>query len=277
MWITVLLSIASGLIVGAGDWFGGRAARAESAVIVTLIAQAVITVGTSVLAVIAGTDGLRAIDLLLGALGGLSVAAAYVIFFWSLARARAALVTPVTAVSTAITGLVADLIVGGVTAWLVIVGLLLAIAAVPLLAWSGEQADGQGQPVLSTIGWSVAAGIGFGAWFVLTSYTEEASGLWPPVATSGCAMVLLGIYVALRRMPLRWSSDAAIAGALAVITTTTITIALRRGPQSVATVLGSLYPISTVAMANRLDGERVRWWHLMGLALALTGVVLIVL
>jgi drug/metabolite transporter (DMT)-like permease len=276
MWLTVLLSLGSGLLVGAGDWFGGRASRTASPVIVTFIAQIVITVGTSAIAVVAGTDGLRSVDLLLGAIGGVGVAGAYVIFFWLLAQARAALVTPVTALSTALTGFVADLIVGGISGWLIVIGLVLAIAAVPLLAWSGDGPTTSSQPVLVTFGWAVLSGAGFGSWFIVTSYTEEASGLWPPVATSACASVLLGLVLLVRRQPPQWSRDAAIAGAIAAITSATITIALRRGPQSVATVLGSLYPISTVAVAARIDGERVRWWHLVGLVLALLGVVLII-
>jgi len=54
-----------------------------------------------------------------------------------------------------------------------------------------------------------------------------------------------------------------------------ITRALQIGPISLATVLGSLYPVVTAGLAVRLDGERLRPLNIVGITLAVGGAAVV--
>jgi drug/metabolite transporter (DMT)-like permease len=54
-----------------------------------------------------------------------------------------------------------------------------------------------------------------------------------------------------------------------------LTTALQRGPLTIASVLGNLYPLVTIALGVTILKERLRPWHVAGILLALAGVVMI--
>jgi drug/metabolite transporter (DMT)-like permease len=64
-------------------------------------------------------------------------------------------------------------------------------------------------------------------------------------------------------------------GALEVGAAVTVLLALQRGPVSVASVLASLYPVTTLFLAALVLRERLRGLQLVGVGLALLAVVLI--
>jgi drug/metabolite transporter (DMT)-like permease len=71
-------------------------------------------------------------------------------------------------------------------------------------------------------------------------------------------------------------SRLAVAGGVALgIADSTLTTALQRGPLTVASVLGNLYPLVTIALGVSILGERVRLWHATGILLAVAGVAMI--
>jgi drug/metabolite transporter (DMT)-like permease len=55
----------------------------------------------------------------------------------------------------------------------------------------------------------------------------------------------------------------------------TLTTALQRGPLTIASVLGNLYPLVTIVLGVVVLKERVHHWHAVGIVLALAGVSLI--
>jgi drug/metabolite transporter (DMT)-like permease len=60
-------------------------------------------------------------------------------------------------------------------------------------------------------------------------------------------------------------------GVCSVVAGVCIARALQIGPISLATVLGSLYPVVTAGLAVRLDGERLRPLNVVGIVLAAVG------
>ena len=54
-----------------------------------------------------------------------------------------------------------------------------------------------------------------------------------------------------------------------------LTTALQRGPLTVASVLGNLYPLITIALGVAILEERLRSWHVVGVLLAIAGVGMI--
>lgn len=51
--------------------------------------------------------------------------------------------------------------------------------------------------------------------------------------------------------------------------------ALRGGKTSVVVPIAACYPLVTVVLSVVLLGERVRWWHTLGVAMILAGIILI--
>ena len=71
-------------------------------------------------------------------------------------------------------------------------------------------------------------------------------------------------------------SRLAVVGGVALgVADAALTTALQRGPLTVASVLGNLYPLVTIALGVTILGERIRLWHAAGILLAVAGVAMI--
>ena len=108
---------------------------------------------------------------------------------------------------------------------------------------------------------------------------HEDAGMWP-VAISRVASTTVVVALALAvTRGLSVSRDAvpriALIGVLEVGAAVTLLLALQRGPVSVASVLASLYPVTTTFLAAFVLHERLRGRQLVGVGLALVAVALI--
>jgi drug/metabolite transporter (DMT)-like permease len=125
---------------------------------------------------------------------------------------------------------------------------------------------------------AILCGVGFGFYFFCIGHTHRSSGLWPTV-TSFLVGIAVIAPIAARSgvLPTAASlSRLAVAGGLALgVADAALTIALQRGPLTVASVLGNLYPLVTIALGVTLLRERVRIWQAAGIALAVAGVAMI--
>ena len=124
---------------------------------------------------------------------------------------------------------------------------------------------------------ALVAGGGFAVFFVAVGHTSTESGQWPVVfaAVGGTATVgalCVARHVTVRTRPPRL---AVISGLLMAGSGLAINHALQLGPIAVATVLGSLYPLATTALANRFDHEPVGRINVAGILLAVAGASLI--
>jgi drug/metabolite transporter (DMT)-like permease len=124
---------------------------------------------------------------------------------------------------------------------------------------------------------SVLAGIGFAGFFVLLSFTEPGSGLWPLLAARAVSVPVL-IVLALFKGGLRVSRPSwpAVAGAgiLDMLANVFVLFALQRGPLAIASVLASLYPVATVLLARVFLKEHLHGLQRVGVVMALAAVVL---
>jgi drug/metabolite transporter (DMT)-like permease len=103
--------------------------------------------------------------------------------------------------------------------------------------------------------------------------------MWP-VAISRVAstVVVVGLALAVTRglaVSRRVVPRIALIGVLEVGAAVTLLLALQRGPISVASVLASLYPVTTTFLAAFVLHERLRGLQLAGVGLALVAVALI--
>jgi drug/metabolite transporter (DMT)-like permease len=160
------------------------------------------------------------------------------------------------------------------------VGIGIAIAAVALLA--RESPGRREQPTAGTgraFTLAIGAGLGFGGFFVLLDRTGDDAGLWPLVASRSVTFLLmLGIALITARAVVP-RHDAFVptigTGVLDMSANVLFLLANREGLLALVAVVTSLYPASTIALAQIFLGERLARHQVIGLGLATVAVVLI--
>lgn len=156
---------------------------------------------------------------------------------------------------------------------------MLAVAAIALVSLAPEASTLVPGAGFGGLPLALAAGLLFGLFFVCLAHVHEDAGMWPVaisrVASSTVAVLLAlavtrGFAVAPGVVP-----RIALIGALEVGAGVALLLALQRGPVSVASVLASLYPVTTTLLAAIVLHERLRGLQLAGVTLALAAVALI--
>ena len=126
---------------------------------------------------------------------------------------------------------------------------------------------------------ALVAGVCFGIFFVLFSATGDEAGMWPIALERIGSSAALVVVVLVLRAPARAARNvfriSTVVAALEVAATVPLLLALQRGPISIAAVLASLYPVTTVLLAAGLLHERLSRPQLAGVVLALVAVVLV--
>jgi drug/metabolite transporter (DMT)-like permease len=284
--MTALLALAGSVIIGVSDYLGGRASQRRHPIVVAFVAQGTYLAVVPVLAVLLGSDSVTRADLGWGLLAGVLSGTAYVVFFTALSTGRMGVVAPVTASLSAALPVVVDLVQGvdlGGWQW---VGLSAALIAVPVVAYTPSDTIGTTSTARVVLLAAIAGAL-FAGFFMSIGRTSSDSGQWPFVASSVTATSTIGLALLLarrRRVPppggpliVTPDSMAIASGVTGAVAGACLTAALQRGPVSVASVLGSLFPLVTVSLSARFGGERVRWWHVAGLSLAVAGAALVAL
>jgi uncharacterized membrane protein len=280
----LVLATISALVFGCADFCGGRATRFAPATSVTYVSQ---KAGLLVLIVglfIAPGSGpsVRAIGF--GAIGGLFGAVGILFLYHGLSSGTMSIVSPLSAVTSAVVPVVVAVAVfherPGRTA---LIGIVSALCAIFLVSTaSGRSSSGQsstGQSILTAI----AAGAGFGLFFVFLQKAGDPAkvGLWGLVGARPVSMGSAALVAKLRGDPLTIAPEhkrtVLLAGTLDQLANVLYVLAIGRGLLAIIGVLASLFPVSTVALAHFVDGERVSVLQKVGLAFALVSLVLIAL
>jgi drug/metabolite transporter (DMT)-like permease len=284
--MTVILSLLGALFIGISDFLGGAASRVASPLKVSGTLQLAGLATLTPIAAVIGASDLTAHDAALGALSGLVTSVSFLAFFTAVAHGRIGIVLPVSAAMAALLPAVVGIAGGNNLSTLAIGGVLCALVSIPLVAYEPEGPEEVSERDEATGRWSgkrqiaisALCGAGFGIYFVCIGHTSTKSGLWPTVANLAVA-VAVTMAVARRGglVPRPVSAlKLALFGGLALgAADATLTTALQRGPLTVASVLGNLYPIITIALGVIVLRERVHHWHALGIVLALAGVTLI--
>jgi len=276
----VVLALASAVVYGASDFLGGLASRRTSVFGVVAMSQLV-----GLLALIAllpwlggPVDGA---DMAWGAASGLAGAAGLVLFFRTLARGVLSVVAPVTAVTAAAVPVLVGLLSGDTISTWAAVGIGLALVAVVLVSAEG------GLPALraarpAMLAPALVAGSMFGLFFVLLDRTSSEAGL-TPLVTARISSVALVVLIALAgRQSLRVTRPAlplvAVSGVGDMTANALFLLATQAdGQLAITGVLASLYPVSTVVLAQVVLRERLVATQVAGLLSAAAAVVLITL
>jgi drug/metabolite transporter (DMT)-like permease len=277
--MTVVLALFASLFIGASDFLGGLDSRTRNPLETSLVLFLAALLALVPIAVLLGASDLTRHDLGLGAVGGLTAGIADVGFFAAIGHGRISIVAPISAAVTALLPAVAGIAEGNALSTLARCGIFCALLAIPLVAYETE--DGQANDNWSTsrqVLVSILCGVGFGFYFFCIGHTHRSSGLWPTVVSFLVGIAVVAPIAARSGvLPTAASlSRLAVAGGVALgIADSALTTALQRGPLTVASVLGNLYPLVTIALGVTLLGERMRIWHAAGITLAVAGVAMI--
>lgn len=301
--LIALLGLAGALIYGAADFFGGLAARRMSAVLTTAItAAAGLVVLLIALPWLGGEWSASAIGW--GALSGVSGAIAISLLYACLAIGPMSILSPLTAVVSAIVPMTVGLFRGETLAPIGYWALGLALVAVVLVGFVPEK--GAVRPSMRGILMAIGSGAAIGAFMIMIDLTPDNSGIIPLLFNRGVnAAIMFAVAALLWLVAVRRRAGKALAGADAAAAASASTsaepasrrlsplvrsglafaliagtidatanvlmlIGLRLGELSVMSVLVALYPAGTILLAAVVLKERIAPVQWIGLALALT-------
>lgn len=273
----VLLALGSALVYGVGDYIGGRASRHQASVVVAALGQMVSLVLVLAAVVVMGTPvpsaATWAWSAFAGVIGALGIAGLYHCF----AHGEISVVAPTSAVVGAIVPVVAGLLMGERPGLLALVGIAIAVTAVALV--SGAIGSHQHNTSQRIVILSVGVGACFGLLFVALDQADSDSGMWPLVIARFASVPLLlglvglsGSRIVRDRGSLQLS---VVAGVFDMGANALYLAAVRGGMLAIVSVVASLYPASTVALALVLDKERLTKWQTIGLVAAALALVLV--
>jgi drug/metabolite transporter (DMT)-like permease len=253
-------------------------ARRAPVLRVVLLSQAVGLTLVLVVVAIVG-DPVPSIGALAKAAGaGLGGVVALAAFYRALAIGTMSIVAPISATGAAVPVIV-GLARGERPGTLALAAM--AAAGLGVVLASREQhaeADRAAAGRLS-VGLALVAALGFGTFFVLINSAAEESPVWSLLPGRLVSVAVLALVAVLARTAIappaaQWPPLAG-AGALDAGANLLFVLASTRGLLSTASVLASLYPLTTVILARVFLGERIRRVQELGVALALAGVALI--
>ena len=276
--MTALLAVTSALLVGGADFVGGFLSRTVDAVRVAAAAQLVGLALAVPTALFVASERVTTSDACWAVGSGVAVALGLVCFYTAMTRGLISVVAPVTAVTGALVPLLYALGGGERPGEAAVAGIALAIVAIGLVSL-GPMGPAEAAASRDALPLAIAAGVLFGLFYVCFARVHEDAGLWPvAISRLTSATVLVALAIALTgglsvgRAAAPW---VVAIGALEVAAAVTLLLALQRGPISVASVLASLYPVTTTFLAALVLRERLRGLQLAGVALALVAVALI--
>ena len=271
----IAFGLVSALAWGIADFGGGLASRRATLFGVVLVSQVAGLVVSIVLAVLSGEPWPAPVDLFWSALSGVIGAAAVLALYGGLAVGRMGVVAPVAGVLGASVPVLAGIVLEGLPQPIVLAGIGLAIVAVVLVS---RVAGGPGAG-RSGIELGVTAGICIGLFNVTISRVDESFVFGPvSIVRFVVIVVVVGAIVFARRprtIPARLLPVVAVIGVLDMIGVAAFLVAERTGPLAVASILSSLYPVTTVILAAIVLHERVTRHHAVGIAAAAVAILMI--
>lgn len=271
--MTALLALASSLVWGTSDFTAGLIAKRRPPAAVVGWSQAISLV---VMSLFVGWIGAWPAGPwpAWAALAGVSGASALVCFYAALSTGTMGVVAPIASLGVVVPVLLG--VLGGeapsVLSW---AGMALAVVGVLLASGPELEGDVARRPVVL----ACLAGAGFG----VTLYALDRGGrisvvhtLWAMRLTSVLLFGLAALVV--RRSGGMTRSDAPLltfVGVADLCANALFAVASSRGYVSVASVLGSLYPVVTAVWAYAVLHERLRPVQVAGVALTMSAVALI--
>ena len=282
--MVTVFALAAALLYGSADFLGGAATRRAHVLSVLLVSGTAGFAVVGLAALLAGGPP-RAAGIAWGACAGAAGGVGFMFFYAGLAAGPMSVVAPVSALTSTVLPVAAALAEGEHPGPRVGVGALTCVVAIVLVSSGGDKASDQtpvlGRRTVRGVGFGIASGVAFGAFFLFIRNGGESGALWPiVVARLAGTLIFLLAATWTRTGPVRWRHGrlftAAIgAGVFDASANVCYVLATRAGLFGLAVVLTSLYPGVTVLLARFVLGEQMSAARWAGLALAAGGILLV--
>lgn len=271
----VAFGLFSAVAWGIADFGGGLASRRATVFGVVLVSQLAGLVLSLGLAVLRSEPWPAPEDIgwsaLSGAIGSVGILALY----GGLAAGRMGVVAPVAGVIGASVPVLAGIILEGLPQPIVLAGIGLAIVAVVLVS----RVAGGPESGRSWVELGLVAGVCIGLFNVTISRVDESLVFGPVSIVRTVSIGIVAAVMLIGRRPGRVPSGllpvVAMIGLLDMLGVAAFLFAEQTGPLAVASILSSLYPVTTVILAAIVLHERVTRHHAIGIAAAAVAILLI--
>jgi drug/metabolite transporter (DMT)-like permease len=279
--VVAILALGAAILYGTADFLGGAASRRASALAV-LSVTAPVGLTVVIIAILATGGPIRLAGFWWGVAGGAAGGGGLIAFYAGLAAGPMSVVAPVSALVSTVLPVGVAVAQGERPGPAVVAGAVICLVAITLVSMEGSRPGGSGRASLRGLGYGLAAGLGFGLFFLFLRIAGTAGVLWPAGASRlAGAVIALAAAAATRTRPLWWRADrrsfgmAVASGVFDATANVCYLLATRAGLFGLVVVITSLYPGITVLLARLTLGERMRPIQRAGLALAAVGVILI--
>ncbi len=278
--LSILFGLTSAISWGAGDFTGGLASRRTGAYQAVFYGEVIGTIIILVAALVAWQPvpawQIWLIALVAGAFGTTGL----LLLYHSMTKGLMSIAAPVSALLAAILPVIIGSFTESLPTVLTFIGFGFALAAVWLISRS-EDGVKDLLSHLADLRIPLLAGVGFGLYFVLIHTATRAATLWPMVASRIGGVLILVLYIAVRRetwtvVKTAWTMIL-LYGILDIGGNLFFVLAGQAGRLDVAAVLSSLYPGSTVILAWLFLKERLSRTQWVGIIAAMIAIVLFTL
>jgi drug/metabolite transporter (DMT)-like permease len=277
--VTIFFGLLTAFSYGYADFVGAIAAKRVRALTVTTVAFSFGLILAILFSLFAGASYNESV-ILYGVLAGICSAAAISFLYAALALGPISIVSPFTAVLSAIVPVIVDIASGQALGELSLLAIALILIAVVLVAFVPGQ-DVR-LPTLRATLYSMGAGLGFAGTFVFIDAAPSDSGLGVLVVMRVIGIAILFALLAI----LLFSGKSKVLIEKEVFALSTLwlvllagfgdvtgnlffIIATREGALAIAAVLTSLYPVGTILLAKIFLKERIALSQNLGIVLAI--------
>jgi drug/metabolite transporter (DMT)-like permease len=279
--VTALLALLSAVFVGGADFVGGVTSRRANGIRVAACVSAAGLPLALAVAIVYPAEEVTSTDLFWSALAGAFVAVGIGAFYLAMGRGLISIVAPVAAVTGAVVPVTYALIRGERPGSVALLGLATGFVAVAVVSLApADQHPDAAVMDARVIGLSLTAGALFGLFYVAFSRVSEDAGLWPvAIERTASTVAFIPLVLLVTSGPLtgagRLLRPVALIAVLEIAATVPLLLALQRGPVAIASVVASLYPVTTVLLAGLVLHERLSRLQYAGVVCALASVALV--
>ena len=294
--LTIILGFATSLVYGFADFFGAIASRRIKPVTVTFVSGAIGLAFLLALSIFVGADFSPG-ALFWGTAAGITSAIAMSALYASLAIGPISIVSPLSAVISAIVPSAVGFVQGDRFSILGFAALGAILVAVFLVGFvPGKDVR---LPSMKGLVLAVIAGGGIGVVLICLDQAPADSGLAPVILLRATAAAILGAVTlftfgaAIRRklrtsapiepnkesgkVPIKFWYSVAVTGLFDASANVFFILASRIGSLTVVSVLTALYPLGTIILARIFLKEKLARTQTVGVLLALGGSALLVI
>lgn len=274
--LPAVLALGASVAWGIGDFIGGLKSRTLAPLAVLAVAQPVGFAAMTIVALVhwepwPGPSALFAMPAaLLGTLG-------LIAFYRGMAAGVISLVAPIAATG-ALLPVAFGLATGERPSSVQLAGIALAVGGAVVTSYEPGAAT-EGPRLAAGIGWALLAAVAFGGYFIPMHEAAEGDFVWATFVfrATSFSLVAIAALVVRPRLP-RGAREIAVIACIGLADTSgnvLFAAAASQGLVSVVSVLASLYPVVTVALARVYLRERVTRVQEGGAAATIGGVVLV--